>query len=415
MIKRVFNIPFKYEYIYNLTYIAILIFFFFYYLEAATSYKYPLNDELGYLDEGIHLRNVSYDFREIYNRNRTPFLPLVISFLSLTAKNLNPFLYEQIYSTEYLNLFRSSQIAIIIITLFLTLLIVKELEKYFKSKLTILFFVFYLLYIPVTLHIKEVLVEPIFMLLYLYFILILFQVKDSLETKLYIKFGIVSGVFFLAKYTGFVIFIYSWLTLFIYRYLFKKEIKFSISIKQFAISMFLLCLIGSPYIIANLSDGLNPFYSVNSKILWYNSWPEAYEIIDKYDGNHGFKNIPSDLKPGLTYYLNNNSTSEILERINLGLGNLRNDYTNPSDLAGKTSLIFSCLAFLITVNIFFTKREDKLNLLKKNLYQIFYIGSISLCLVVGYILYSPISNSPRFHLYISIPIIFLVTYFFDNF
>ena len=97
MIKRVFNIPFKYEYIYNLTYIAILIFFFFYYLEAATSYKYPLNDELGYLDEGIHLRNVSYDFREIYNRNRTPFLPLVISFLSLTAKNLNPFLYEQIY------------------------------------------------------------------------------------------------------------------------------------------------------------------------------------------------------------------------------------------------------------------------------------------------------------------------------
>ena len=30
-----------------------------YYLDIARAYQFPINDELGYLDEGIHLRNVS--------------------------------------------------------------------------------------------------------------------------------------------------------------------------------------------------------------------------------------------------------------------------------------------------------------------------------------------------------------------
>ncbi len=405
----------KFNYLNYLAYFTILLIFWFYYLDIARAYQFPINDELGYLDEGIHLRNVSYDFREIYNRNRTPFLPLIISFISLNKSNLNPFLVDSSYSMEYMILFRNSQIAIIIITLFLTFLIAKQLEKFFKSKVTVIFYIFYLLYIPVTLHIKEVLIEPIFMLLYLYFILILFEVKDSSATKDFVKFGIISGVLFLSKYTGFIIFVFTWLTLLTYRYFYKKEIKINISIKQLMISFFILCMIGSPYIIANISDGLNPFYSVNSKILWYSSWPEAYQIIDQYDGNHGFKNIPEDLKPGISYYINNNTLSDTLDRIKLGVGNLKNDYSNPFDLAGKTSILLFCLIILITFNIIFTSRNEVINIIKKNIYEILFIMAISLSLIAGYILYSPISNSPRFHLYITLPIVFLFSFFLDRF
>ena len=405
----------KFNYLNYLAYFTILFIFWFYYIDIARAYQFPINDELGYLDEGIHLRNVSYDFREIYNRNRTPFLPLIISFISLNKSNLNPFLVDSSYPTEYMILFRNSQIAIIIITLFLTFLIAKQLEKFFKSKVTVIFYIFYLLYIPVTLHIKEVLIEPIFMLLYLYFILILFEVKDSSATRDFVKFGIISGVLFLSKYTGFIIFVFTWLTLLTYRYFYKKEIKINISIKQLLISFFILCMIGSPYIIANISDGLNPFYSVNSKILWYSSWPEAYQIIEQYDGNHGFKNIPEDLKPGFSYYINNNTLSDTIDRINLGVGNLKNDYSNPFDLAGKTSILLFCLILLITFNIIFTSRNEVINIIKKNIYEILFITAISLCLIAGYILYSPISNSPRFHLYITLPIVFLFAFFLDRF
>ncbi len=413
MIKK-FSYFFE-KYLYNLTFLGVLLFFFSEYLQISAAYKFPLNDELGYLDEGIHLVDISYDFREIVNRNRTPLLALVISFLSMNYNNLLKYVEAPgYYSNDYLSLFRDSQIAVIVLTLFFTLLLKKHLERNFNSKITVLFFIFYLLYIPVTLHIKEVLVEPIFMVLYMYFILLLFEVKDNLKIKKFIYFGLISGIFFLAKYTGLIIFIYSWITLLIYRYLFKKEITLNISFKQFLVSFSLLCLMGSPYIIANLSDGLSPFYSVNSKIIWYSSWPEAYDIIKKYNLNFGLELLPEDLKPGLSYYLNNNSLADTIDRFNLGVGNLRNDYTNPHDLAGKTSMIFSCLVFLITLNIYFVSKKEVKKYFKKNLYEIVYIFSLSASLIAGYIAYSPISNSPRFHIYISIPIIYLFLHILDN-
>jgi len=404
----------NFKYLNYLPYFTILLLFWFYYIDIAKAYQFPINDELGYLDEGIHLRNVSYDFREIYNRNRTPLLPLIVSFISFNIQNLNPYLLDFSYSAEYLNLFRSSQVAIILITLFLTFLIAKQLEKFFRYKITVVFYVFYLLYIPITLHIKEILIEPIFMLLYLYFILILFEVKDSSSTKKIIKFGIVSGMLFMSKYTGFIIFVFTWLTLLLYRYFYKKEVSIKVSLKQILISFSILCIIGSPYIIANISDGLSPFYSVNSKILWYGSWPEAYQIIEQYDGNHGFKDIPDDLKPGIRYYIDNNTLSDTIERINLGVGNLKNDYSNPFDLAGKSSILFCCLIMLAGINSLFRSNNEIKEVFKDNIYEIIYIFSISVCLLVGYILYSPISNSPRLHLYISIPIIFLFTFLLER-
>ena len=57
-------------------FIFISLYFANNYLEISIENTLPINDELGYIGEGIHLRDISYDFREIINRNRTPLLPL---------------------------------------------------------------------------------------------------------------------------------------------------------------------------------------------------------------------------------------------------------------------------------------------------------------------------------------------------
>ena len=73
-------------------FITVSIFFLIDYLDISAEYERPevdrSPDAFSYLDEGIHLRNVSYDFREIINRNRTPGLPLVVSFLAQNKGSL---------------------------------------------------------------------------------------------------------------------------------------------------------------------------------------------------------------------------------------------------------------------------------------------------------------------------------------
>ena len=158
-------------------FIFISLYFFNNYLEISSQNTLPINDELGYIGEGIHLRDISYDFREIINRNRTPFLPLVISFLAQSKTSLVQ------YSQEYIELYRESQIAIILIVCFINFFSFLKMKKSFKFNYIVLFFFIYLYSIPLTAQITEVVVEPIFMSLYLLFIISVFEVKDSVNKK----------------------------------------------------------------------------------------------------------------------------------------------------------------------------------------------------------------------------------------
>ena len=81
-------------------FVIVSIYFFNDYVNISAENVLPETDELGYLDEGIHLRDISYDFREIINRNRTPGLPLVVSFLAQNKGSLIQ------YSEEYIKLFK---------------------------------------------------------------------------------------------------------------------------------------------------------------------------------------------------------------------------------------------------------------------------------------------------------------------
>lgn len=399
-------------------FIIVSIFFLIVYLNISAEYEKPeldrSPDAFGYLDEGIHLRDVSYDFREIINRNRTPGLPLVVSFL---AQNKGPLIQN---SEEYIELFNETQLAIILFVFLISFLSFLKLKNKFRSNILIIFFFIYFYSIPIPAQMGMVIVEPIFMSLYLLFIITAIDVMKSNVRKDHIILGLVGGFLFLAKYTGFLIFIFTLFSLLIYKIFFLKNNDFvQISINLF-LSLVTFVTVGSPYIIANISDGINPFYSVNSKIMWYSSWPEAYEYIDKYGGNFGFKDIPENLYPSLTYFLNNNGGYDgLVDRIMRGVAHLGEEFWDIGKLAGETLMYsFFLLSLIIFISIIVSVSVTHTSLwndFKKHLFEIFFLVSLASVLFFGFLLYHDITNGNRIYLFITIPIIYYLFYLVDYF
>ena len=214
-------------------FIIVSIFFLIVYLNISAEYEKPeldrSPDAFGYLDQGIHLRDVSYDFREIINRNRTPGLPLVVSFL---AQNKGPLIQN---SEGYIELFNETQLAIILFVFLISFLSFLKLKNKFRSNILIIFFFIYFYSIPIPAQMGWVYVEPIFMSLYLLFIITAIDVMKSNVRKDHIILGLVGGFLFLAKYTGFLIFIFTLFSLLIYKIFFLKNNDFV----QISINLFL--------------------------------------------------------------------------------------------------------------------------------------------------------------------------------
>ncbi len=398
------------EYFLVIIFLIISVYFFNDYLNISAENELPESDELGYLDEGIHLRDVSYDFKKIINRNRTPLLPLVVSFLAQDKGTLIQF------SEEYIDLFRETQLAIISIVFFISFLLFLKLKNKFKSNFLIIFFFIYFFNVPIKAQIELVFVEPIFMTLYLIFIITAINSIDSNSIKDYLILGLLGGLLFLAKYTGFLIFIFTLFSLFIYKVLFLKNKNFKRIFKNLLLSFVTFISVGLPYLIANVSDGLNPFYSVNSKIIWYSSWPEAYENIKKYNGNFGFKDMPEDLYPSFSYFLNNNGGFDgLIDRLNRGLFILRGDFIDVNKLAGQTLIYCIFLLTLIIFILFLASKNNVWNDFKKNRLEIIFLVSLTTLLLFGFLLYSDIANGDRLYLYTTIPIMYYLFYLVDFF
>ena len=390
-------------------FIFISAYFFLEYLEISKENPVPSYDELGYLDEGIHLRNISYDFREIINRNRTPLLPLIISFLAQNKGLLIQF------TPEYIALYRETQIAIISIVFIISFFLYFKFKKLFNTDYLLIFFFIYFYNVPLKSQIELVLVEPILMCLYLLFITTLFEIMDSSSNKDFILLGIIGGFLFLAKYTGFLIFVFTLLSLLIYKTLILKNKNFRVIFGNLIISFTAFCTVGLPYIIANISDNLNPFYSVNSKIMWYSNWPEAYDYIKQYDGNFGFKNIPENLYPSFSYFLRNNGgINGLMARLKRGFNILRDDAISFDKLLGLTNVYILVLFVLILFTLIFVYKKIQIKDYKKNLYEIIFLFTLTALLLFGFLLYSAMAMGERFYLYTSIPIMYYLFYLLDS-
>ena len=154
--------------------------------------------------------------------------------------------------------------------------------------------------------------------------------------------------------------------------------------------------------------------------MWYSSWPEASEYIDKYGGNFGFKDIPENLYPSLTYFLNNNGGYDgLVDRIMRGVAHLRDDFWDIGKLAGETLMYsFFLLSLIIFISIIVSVSVTHTSLwndFKKHLFEIFFLVSLASVLFFGFLLYHDISNGNRIYLFITIPIIYYLFYLVDYF
>jgi hypothetical protein len=149
-------------------FIIVSIFFLNFFLNISAEYEKPeidrSPDAFGYLNEGIHLRDVSYDFREIINRNRTPGLPLIISFL---AQNKGPLIQN---SEEYVELFKETQLAIILFVFLISYISFLKLKNKFKSNILLIFFFIFTVFRYR--HRWDGSMLSLFLCLYIYFLLL---------------------------------------------------------------------------------------------------------------------------------------------------------------------------------------------------------------------------------------------------
>lgn len=261
-------------------------------------------------------------------------------------------------------------------------------------------------------------VEPIFMSLYLLFIITAIDLMKSDVRKDHIILGLVGGFLFLAKYTGFLIFIFTIFSLLIYKIFLLKNNNFLQIVINLFLSFVTFVTLGLPYIIANISDGINPFYSVNAKIMWYSNATEGEAYIAKYGGHFGFKDIPENLYPSLTYFLNNNGGYDgLIDRIMRGIWHLRDDFWDVGKPAGETLMYsFFLLSLIIFISIIVLVRVKNTNLwndFKEHLYEIFFLVSLTLVLFFGFLLYHVITNGNRLYLFMTIPIIYYLFYLVD--
>ena len=149
--------------------------------------------------------------------------------------------------------------------------------------------------------------------------------------------------------------------------------------------------------------------------MWYSNWPEAYDYIKQYDGNFGFKNIPENLYPSLSYFLRNNGgINGLMARLKRGFNILRDDSISFDKLLGLTNVYILVLFVLILFTLIFVYKKIEFKDYKKNLYEITFLFTLTALLLFGFLLYSAMAMGERFYLYTSIPIMYYLFYLLDG-
>ena len=117
-------------------------------------------------------------------------------------------------------------------------------------------------------------------------------------------------------------------------------------------------------------------------------------------------------------FLNNNGGYDgLIDRIMRGIYHLREEFWDVGKLAGETlmysAFLFSLIIFiLITISIS-VRNASLWNDFKKNLFEIFFLISLTSVLLFGFLLYHDITNGNRLYLYTTVPVIYYLFYLVD--
>ena len=365
--------------------IKYLLFSGFAYYLAFNIHVYPIYDELAYLDH-VKTIGLSDNFWYLGDRNRMPLFNYLL-FLFYDSSLDGQSIYERL------------QLANIILTISINFAFFYLLKRYFSSTLLALITNTFILFLPLSAFVGEVIVESTYYAFFCIYLLVFFNIKESNKPSDFIKFGFAGAILYLFKATGLLIFLISVVYL-LYRMPNKNNIKNIL----YSLSAFFITT--APYLIENyIKFRKNIFYNVNTTFyVWYDSWEQVENGTKKYGDRVGWPNIDESLIPSASKYLQSHTLTEVLERFYFGLESFLQHYL----ILGSNGFIFFLSIIMISLLNYFIFKNRKLISRKSIEFELKYTFILLSILLPTSFWYSYIANSVRFTILLFIPVYILL-------
>ena len=365
--------------------IKYLLFSGFAYYLAFNIHIYPIYDELAYLDH-VKTIGLSDNFWYLGDRNRMPLFNYLL-FLFYDSSLDGQSIYERL------------QLANIILTISINFAFFYLLKRYFSSTLLALITNTFILFLPLSAFVGEVIVESTYYAFFCIYLLVFFNIKESNKPSDFIKFGFAGAILYLFKATGLLIFLISVVYL-LYRMPNKNNIKNIL----YSLSAFFITT--APYLIENyIKFRKNIFYNVNTTFyVWYDSWEQVENGTKKYGDRVGWPNIDESLIPSASKYLQSHTLTEVLERFYFGLESFLQHYL----ILGSNGFIFFLSIIMISLLNYFIFKNRKLINRKSIEFELKYTFILLSILLPTSFWYSYIANSVRFTILLFIPVYILL-------
>ena len=365
--------------------IKYLLFSGFAYYLAFNIHIYPIYDELAYLDH-VKTIGLSDNFWYLGDRNRMPLFNYLL-FLFYDSSLDGQSIYERL------------QLANIILTISINFAFFYLLKRYFSSTLLALITNTFILFLPLSAFVGEVIVESTYYAFFCIYLLVFFNIKESNKPSDFIKFGFAGAILYLFKATGLLIFLISVVYL-LYRMPNKNNIKNIL----YSLSAFFITT--APYLIENyIKFRKNIFYNVNTTFyVWYDSWEQVENGTKKYGDRVGWPNIDESLIPSASKYLQSHTLTEVFERFYFGLESFLQHYL----ILGSNGFIFFLSIIMINFLNYFIFKNRKLINRKSIEFELKYTFILLSILLPTSFWYSYIANSVRFTILLFIPVYILL-------
>ena len=387
--------------------VGIALFFLILYLDVAQQQS-EVNHALTRSDQGAYMNfaKKAYETRFQYTgtRNQMPLYPWIQALFYSPEMDDETFFQQG----KRLNIALS-----LVCLLALSIAFFAKFSKLyaFYSILVIAFLVF---------AIKS----PFFQVEILFYTLFAFAFILSLDTllspKWYKSIGV--GVLFaLAHFSkasgmpGLLIFISSYGILFLLklfsRSLNREQIKQILVHALTPLAVFMILLF--PYFQESKEKYGTYFYNINSsRLMWYDSWDEAFNAIKLAREQGGWTNLPAEEIPSLSNYLKEHSPGDMIARFRLGAKHLIwsgcNYQFSPYTFGHCSQVVLSLIIFALSLPILLFKGSQSKNN-HKNVHIALYILLFFVLYGLSFLWFIPISGrGPRTIFTLMIPLLWTI-------